>query len=66
MVIRPETDIKKAVGTYKFRGVPRSMFAADATMLECPAKSALMHILEKLPSSTNEYRIVGQEDECPD
>ena len=25
-----------------------------------------MHILEKLPSSTNEFRIVGQEEECPD
>ena len=42
------------------------MFAADGTMLHCPAKSALMHILEKLPSSTNECRIVGQEEECPE
>ena len=24
-----------------------------------------MHILEKLPSSTNEFRIVGQEEEWP-
>ena len=35
-------------------------------MLQCPAKSALMHILEKLPTSTNECRIVGQEEECPE
>ena len=41
------------------------MFAADGTMRHRPAKSALMHILEKLPGSTNEYRIVGQEEECP-
>ena len=56
---RPEIDIKEAVGTYEFRVVPRSMFAADGTMLHCPAKSELMHILEKFPSSTNECRIVG-------
>ena len=41
------------------------MFAADGTALHCPAKSSLTHILEKLPSSTNECRIVGQEEECP-
>ena len=42
---RPEIDIKEAVVTYEFRVVPRSMFAADGTVLQCPAKSALMHIL---------------------
>ena len=62
---RPEIDIKEAVRTYEFRVVPRLMFAANKTMLHCPAKSALRHILEKLPSSTNECRIVGQEEECP-
>jgi len=35
-------------------------------MLHCPTKSAMMHILEKLPSSTNECTIVGQEEECPE
>ena len=60
---RPEINIKEAIGTYEFRVVPRSMFAADGTILECPVKSALMHILEKLASSTNEFRIVGQEEE---
>ena len=63
---RPEIDIKEAFGTYEFRVVPRSMFAAGGTMLQCPAKSALMHILEKLPSSKNECRIVGQKEECPE
>ena len=42
------------------------MFAADGTVLDYPAKSALMHILEKLLSSTKECRIVGQEEECPE
>ena len=35
---------------YEFSVVPRSMFAADDNMLHCSAKSALMSILEKLPS----------------
>ena len=47
---RPEIDIKEAVGVYEFSIVPRSMFAADGNMLHCSAKSALMSILEKLPS----------------
>ena len=63
---RPEIDIKEAVGTYEFRVVPRLMFVADGTMLHRPVKSALMHILEKLPSSTNECRIVRQEEDCPE
>ena len=61
---RPEINIKEAIGTYEFRVVARSMSAADGTVLQCPVKSALMHILEKLPSSANEFRIVGQEEEC--
>ncbi|CAH3043013.1 unnamed protein product [Porites lobata] len=48
---RPEIDIKEAVGVYEFSVVPRSMFAADGNMLHCSAKSALMSILEKLPSN---------------
>ena len=47
---RPEIDIKEAVGVYEFSVVPRSMFAADGTLLHCSAKSALMSILGKLPS----------------
>ena len=63
---RPESDIQEAVGTYEFNVVPQSMFAAYGAMLHCPAKSALIHILEKVPSSTNECRIVSQEEECPE
>ena len=51
---RPEIDIQEAVGTYEFSVVPRSMFAADGTMLRCSCKSALMNILEKLPADLNE------------
>ena len=46
---RPE-KLKEAVGVYEFSVVPRSMFAADGNMLHCSTKSALMSILEKLPS----------------
>jgi len=45
---RPEIDIKEAVGQYEFSIVPRSLFAADGTMLHCSLKSSLMGILEKL------------------
>ena len=52
---RPEVDIKEAVGVYGFSVVPKSLFAADGTMLHCSCKSALTHILEKLlkPESTS-------------
>ena len=44
---RPEIDIKEAVGRYEFSVVPRSLFAADGTML---------HILEKLNDNRNNRR----------
>ena len=50
---RPGIDIQEAVGTYEFSVVPRSMFAADGTMLRCSCKSALMNILETLPADLN-------------
>ena len=50
---RPEIDIKDAIGTYEFSVVPRSLFAADGTMLHCSQKSVLMEILEKLPPSAS-------------
>ena len=62
---RTEIDTKEAVGAYEFRLVPRSMFAAEGTLLHGPAKSALMHILEMLLRSTIECRIVGLEEKCP-
>ena len=58
---RPEIDIQEAVGTYEFTVVPRSMFATDGEMLHCPAKSALMSILEKLPANADECRTAGQD-----
>ena len=48
---RPEIDLKETIGIYEFSVVPRSLFAADETMLRCSRKSALMPILEKLPSA---------------
>ena len=50
---RPEVDIKEAIALYEFSVVPRSLFAPDGTMLHCPSKSALMHILEKLPGESS-------------
>ena len=55
---RPEINIKEDVGTYKFRVAPRSMFAADGTLLHCPAKSALMHIL--LPSRKTSVELLAR------
>ena len=61
---RPDIHMQKAVETYEFRVFRRAMLAADGTML-LPAKRALMYILEKLPSSTNECRSDSQEG-CPE
>ena len=52
---RPEINIHEAIGTYEFSLVPRSLFAADGTMLYCLNKSTLMGFVEKetspVPSS---------------
>ena len=45
---RPEINIKEVVGEFEFNVVPKSMFAADGSILHCSCKSALMGILEKL------------------
>ena len=50
---RPEIDLKEAIGQYEFNLVPRSMFAADGSMLHCPSKSVLMNILERLEQHTS-------------
>lgn len=47
---RRDIDLKEMIGLYEFALVPRSMFASDGSMLHCSSKSALMAILEKLPS----------------
>ena len=49
---RPEVDIKKAIAL-EFSVDPRSLSAPDGTMLHCPCKSALMHILEKLAGESS-------------
>ena len=45
----PNINLKESIGKYEFSVVPRSLFAADGTMLHCSMKSKLMTILEKLP-----------------
>ncbi|KAL9964663.1 hypothetical protein ACROYT_G028338 [Oculina patagonica] len=63
---RPEVDVKEAIGRYEFAVVPRSLFAADGTMLHCPAKSSLMRILETLggdPQQTHEAASGNNVDE---
>ena len=59
---RPEIDIKEAVGTYKFTVVQRSvLLLTDREIVYCPAKSALMSILENLSANTDECRTAGQD-----
>ncbi len=63
---RPEVDVKEAIGRYEFSVVPRSLSAADGTMLHCPAKSTLMRILETLggdPQQTHEVASGNNVDE---
>ena len=46
---RPDINVAETVGKYELSVVPRSMFAADGSMLHCQKKSTLMTILEELP-----------------
>ena len=57
---RPKIDLKEAISQYKFNLVPRSMFAADRSMLHCLSKSNLMNILEKLKSTLPAVNTVSQ------
>lgn len=45
---RPDIDMEKAVGTYVFSSVARSLFAADGMMVPCADKYKLMTELEIL------------------
>jgi hypothetical protein len=45
---RPDINLQEAIGTYKLSIVPRSMYAADGTILRCAMKINHMHILEQL------------------
>ncbi|CAH3178932.1 unnamed protein product [Porites lobata] len=60
---RREVDIKETVGQYEFSIVPRSLLAADGTMLHCASKSNLMSILEKLNDSRNNRRVAGPNED---
>ena len=46
---RPNINLEETIGRHELSVVPRSMFAADDTMLHYHVKSNLMAILEKLP-----------------
>ena len=46
---RPDINIQETVSKYELSVVPRSMFAADGTMLHCNVKTSLMALLQKLP-----------------
>ena len=60
---RPEIDIKETVGQYEFSIVPRSLFAADGTMLHCSSKSNLMNILEKLNDNRGNRRVASPNED---
>ena len=53
---RPEINVREDVGIHEFNVVPRSLFAADGSMLYCSAKSALMALLEKEATSSDTNR----------
>ena len=58
---RPEIDLAEIISTYELSVVPRSMFAADGTMLHC--QSNLMAILEKVSekSAQSDTALVGED-----
>ena len=56
---RSGINVQETIGMCEFALVPRSMFAADGSMLRCSAKSALMAILEKLPSRSADQRSIS-------
>lgn len=59
---RPDINLADTVGRYELSVVPRSMFAADGTMLHCQHKSSLMNVLENLPDSSEPGDVVSRED----
>ena len=46
---RPDLNLAHTIGNHELSLVPRSMFAADGTMLHCGKKSDLLTLLEELP-----------------
>jgi len=51
--LRPEVNLKDTIGEHEFAVVPRSMFAADESMMHCSMKSSLVGIMVKLPHEMN-------------
>lgn len=47
---RPELDLKECIGTYEFGIVPRSLFAADGSLLLAYDKATILHHLELMAS----------------
>ena len=43
---RPEIDLQECISMHEFSVVPRSLFAADGSLLHCSMKSQLMKLLE--------------------
>ena len=50
---RQDVDIIDAISLYEFTVVPKSLFAADGTILHCLCKSTLMHFFEKRGAETS-------------
>ena len=52
--------LQECLSNYELSKVPRSLFAADVTMLYCSVKSKLMNILEKMSSAetSDVYRLI--------
>ena len=57
---RPDIDIKKAVGTYEFSSISRSLFSSDGLLLSCIDKSKLLQILETCPVEMLKKQKEGQ------
>ena len=47
----PNIHLQEYLSNYELSIVPRSLFAANGTMLHCSIKSKLMDVLEKISSA---------------
>ena len=58
---RPDIDLKQCIGIYELSVVPRSVFAADGTMIHLQGKSKLANLLEKFVNDvgSQEISVVG-------
>ena len=53
---RPDINLQETIGKHELSVEPRSMFAADGTMLYSHMKSSLMTIFEKLPQGAEQLQ----------